>query len=107
MINIVIHSSANGFTYFFKGSQYYRFNPKTRHVDIGYPKAVGDYWVGVPKDLDAAVSWYNGGVYFFKDAQFWFFLHGDKAVGVPRGYPKPVREWWQGTMDLYGYTLFR
>jgi uncharacterized protein YneR len=63
--------------------------------------------VDVPKDIEAAISWYNGGVYFFKDAQYWFFLHGDKTVGVSSEHPKPVREWWKGTIELSGYTVFR
>ncbi|CAD5122118.1 unnamed protein product [Dimorphilus gyrociliatus] len=34
----------NEYNYFFKGSQYYRFNPSTFSVDKGYPKSIAQWW---------------------------------------------------------------
>lgn len=40
--------------YFFKGNKYFRLNVTAGQLDVGYPKPIGDFWKGVPQDLDAA-----------------------------------------------------
>ncbi|XP_041360430.1 stromelysin-3-like [Gigantopelta aegis] len=38
----------NGRTYFFNGRQYYRFHDSNFRVDDGYPRDVGNWWLGCP-----------------------------------------------------------
>ena len=100
-------SYSNGYTYVFKGTQYYRFNPWTQRVDPGYPRPLSSYWKGIPRDIEGALPWYNGGVYVFKDTQSWFFLHSSDSIGITSGYPKSVTTWWSDTPKISGYTVFR
>ena len=39
----------NGKTYFFKGSQYWRFSNK--RIDSGYPRPISKYFVGIPDNV--------------------------------------------------------
>lgn len=39
--------------YFFKGGNYWRFNPSARQVDNVYPRTMAD-WRGIPQEIDAA-----------------------------------------------------
>ena len=76
----------------------------------GYPKPISDYWKNVPSDIEAAFSWYNGGVYFFKDCRFWFFLHDEPEgfIGVEsENYPMSIERWWKHDMQFSGYTVIR
>ena len=58
-------------TYFFKGSQYWRF--RNGQMDAGYPLDIGDEW-GLPDNLDGAFVWQrNGRSYFFKGMSIYFF----------------------------------
>ena len=61
----------NGKAYFFKGSQFVRFDLPAERVDPGYPKTISSKWPGVfTEDIDAVVVWPNGKAYFFKGAQY-------------------------------------
>lgn len=100
-------SYSNGFAYFFKGAQYYRFNPRNESVDTGYPRTVSSYWKGVPSDMEGVLPWHNGGVYVFKDTQNWFFLHSSQSIGVSSSYPKSIMQWWSDDTELTGYTALR
>ena len=86
----------NGKAYFFKGSQYSRYDLKADRVDPGYPKSITE-WTGLPwtDGIDAAVNAGNGKVYFFKESQYvrWD-IQTDRA---DPGYPKPINnETWPG-----------
>merc|ERR550519_1240191 len=78
-------------TYFFKGSQYYRFNDKTKQVDAGYPKQISEFWKGVPNNITSAMRWSNGLTYFFKQDKYYRFNQTSQQVDV--GYPKPLANW--------------
>lgn len=39
--------------YFFKGENYWRFNPQDNWVDMSYARTMVD-WRGIPNDIDAA-----------------------------------------------------
>ena len=55
----------NGKTYFFRGTDYYRFTGQT--MDEGYPKSIRSGFDGIPSFVDAAFVWSgNGKIYFFK-----------------------------------------
>lgn len=103
----LIYSYSNGFTYFFKGTQYFRFNSNTQEVEPGYPRNISSYWKGTPSNIEGALPWYNGGVYVFKDTQTWFFLHSEDSIGVSSSFPNSITKWWSMTSRLSGYTVVR
>jgi hypothetical protein len=88
-----------GRAYFFAGNQYYRYIVLRNAVDAGYPKPIAGNWPGMSdagfdSDLDAAVNWGNGKVYFFKGGSYLRYdLPSDK---VDAGYPKPIAGNWGG-----------
>jgi Hemopexin/Astacin (Peptidase family M12A) len=88
----------NGKTYFFKGAQYLRFDPKADKTDPGYPKPIKGNWSGFPTDfaagINAAAIWNNGKAYFFKGSKYIRFdIAADKTDA---GYPKPITGNWPG-----------
>ena len=57
--------------YFFKGSEYVRYDVAGDKADDGYPQSISSGWAGVfDADLDAAVVWPNGKAYFFKGNEY-------------------------------------
>ena len=107
-MSIIFFRNINGYTYFFKKREFYRFNPKSQNVDPGYPKYIEDYWTGIPENIDAAVTWCNGGVYFFKEKLFWRFKF-DKTDNdiIKESYPKSIKVWWNDLQHFTGYSVFR
>jgi len=92
----------NGKAYFFKGSDYVRYDIAANHIDAGYPLPIGAQWPGLSaagfdRDIDAAVNWGNGKVYFFKGAQYLRYdVAKDKADD---GFPKPIAGNWPGLKE--------
>ena len=87
----------NGKLYFFKGSQYWRYD-KTRHmIEDGYPRDMRA-WRGIPYDINAAFQWKNGRSYFFKGNQYYAF--DDDRINVlevsDNPYPRDVATYWMG-----------
>ena len=88
----------NGKIYFFKGDDYYKFDPdKTPHVQTSkYPRDISAW--DLPGSLDAALQWSNGKTYFFKQGKYWRF--DDRLFTIdqradPR-FPRGAGEWWFG-----------
>ena len=72
--------SGNGKTYFFKGSQYWRFDSKSDPpVSSRYPKPIKN-WTSLPNHIDAAFKWENGLTYFFKNTDYYRFNDADFEV---------------------------
>jgi|GEM_PF-3573113 Hemopexin. len=69
--------------YFFKGSDYVRYDIASNTVDVG-PSSIAANWTGMPvgfqTDLDAAASWGNGHAYFFKGTDYVRFNIDDNKV---------------------------
>ena len=86
----------NGRTYIFKGSQYWRYNEKTRTMDKGYPKNIQTGWPDLPNDIDAAVTWLNGRSYIFNGKDYLRLKNYSQSrkVYVDRGYPKETARGW-------------
>jgi hypothetical protein len=63
----------DGRVYFFKGNRYLRYNVATDRVDLG-PVEISRYWTSLPvefqSNIDAAVNWGDGHVYFFKGNRY-------------------------------------
>ena len=88
----------NGKAYFFKGSQYLRYDPKTDKVDPASPKPISGNWPGFPANFAAGVNavalWSNGKAYFFKGNQY--LRYDVAAEKVDPGYPKSISGNWPG-----------
>jgi hypothetical protein len=88
----------NGHAYFFKGSDYLRYNLGADRVDAGYPMKIDGGWPGFPPEFDAGVQaylmWAGGKVYFFKGSKYVRFdIVGNKVDG---GYPQSISNYWSG-----------
>jgi len=92
----------NGKAYFFKGSQYVRYDVKADRVDPGYPKTISaESWpgLGFTDGVDAAVNWKNGKAYFFKGDRY--IRYDVKSDRADSGYPKPIdNQSWPGLGSL-------
>jgi YHS domain-containing protein len=83
---------ANGKTYLFSGNYYWRYNEALARMDIGYPAKINDSWVGVPNNMDAAMTWINGRTYFFKGKGFWTFDNLD--IQTTHREPMMTNSYW-------------
>ena len=85
----------NGKAYYFKGSQYIRYDIAADKVDPGYPAAIAANWPGLWADnIDAAIVWPNSKAYFFKGSQYMRYdIAADK---VDPGYPAAIAGNWPG-----------
>jgi hypothetical protein len=84
-----------GKAYFFKDSQYVRFDLPSDQVDPGYPAAISANWHGLwSENIDAALVWPNGKAYFFKGSEYMRFDIAHDTVDP--GYPAPIAGNWPG-----------
>lgn len=88
-----IFNSAEGYTYIFKGTKYWRLTEES--VAAGYPKLISEGWPGLSGNIDAAFTYKNGKTYFFKGSKYWRYK-GRKMDGV---YPKEISEGFTGIPD--------
>jgi hypothetical protein len=84
--------------YFFRGNQYLRYDVATDSVESEYPLSIASRWPGFKEagflNVDAAVNWGNGKVYFFRGNQY---LRYDIAADrVDSGYPLLIADQWPG-----------
>jgi hypothetical protein len=88
----------NGKIYFFKGSDYLRFDDAAGRTDAGYPLPIAGFWTGFPPEFadgfDADVLWNDGNAYYFKGSQYLRFNVADDKVGS--GYPVDIAAAWSG-----------
>ena len=91
-VDATVNSSNNKKIYFFRGSEYLRYDRATNQVDPGYPKAIDDAtWPGWPSTwtgLDATVNSGDNKAYFFRGGEYLRYdLAADQAEP---GYPKAI-----------------
>jgi hemopexin len=91
-------NNGGGKSYFFSGSQYWRWDNQNRSVDAGYPKQISAGWSGIPNDLDAATYGAagkgTGKLYLFKGSQYWRWDIASDTMDS--GYPKSLSNGWPG-----------
>jgi hypothetical protein len=99
----------DGKAYFFKDSQYVRYDMASDRVDDGYPTAIAGAWPGLAEagfasGLDAVVNWGDGKAYFFKRGQYVRYdIAADRA---DPGYPTAIAGAWPGLAEAgFGTAL--
>jgi len=80
-VDAVFNAVFNGRTYFFAGTEYWRYNNKRREFDAGYPKNIKQYWGGLPRTVDAAYSSPDKSTTYFI-AEGKFYLYDDVNIKV-------------------------
>ncbi|CAG7816605.1 unnamed protein product [Allacma fusca] len=88
-IDAIAHM-ADGFTYVFKGSDFYRLTENG--VADGYPKKIRTMFGTLEDNLDAAFTWTNDRTYFFKGNKYWRFTD----MTMDTGYPKDISDGFEG-----------
>nr|XP_054774934.1 matrix metalloproteinase-19-like [Lytechinus pictus] len=83
---------ANRKIYIFKGASFQEFFQ--HNLTVGAPSDISQHWGGIPSNIDAALQWFNGKTYFFKDNEYWRFNYN--KMKAANGYPKPWSEYWMG-----------
>lgn len=89
---------ANGKTYLFSGDRYWRYNAALESIDMGYPVPINASWVGVPDNIDSAVTWMNGKTYFFKGNGFWIF--DNIKIIVTHFEPMKINMYWMKCLGI-------
>jgi hypothetical protein len=89
----------SGTGFFFEGSQYVSVDLATRQLRGGPSRAIADGWAGMEtvnfeRDIDAALHWSTGKVYFFKGGLF--VRYDIASESVDEGYPAKIAAFWQG-----------
>ena len=62
----------------------------------GFPRRISDDWPGIPNNLNAAFSWTNGKIYFFKGSQYW---RASSDGQVDEGFPRSIDAGFPGIPD--------
>jgi hypothetical protein len=85
-------SWGDGKAYFFRGSEYLRYDIAADRVDSGFPKPIAGNWHGFPQSwnsgIDEVINWGNGKAYFFKGGEYLRYDIG--ADHVDAGYPQSI-----------------
>ncbi|QSQ13122.1 hemopexin repeat-containing protein [Myxococcus landrumensis] len=85
----------NGKVYFFRGSEYLRYDVAADKVDPGYPLPISARWPGLwTSGIEYTLSDDNGKVYFFKGREF--LRYDVVTLSVDPGYPMPIVGNWVG-----------
>lgn len=86
--------------YFFKGSQYWRWDIGRDKLEPGYPKSIRAGWPGIPNNVDMAIyagnssSSRNNRLYFFKGCNYWRW--NIETDTLDKGYPAKIKKGWPG-----------
>ncbi|XP_043281634.1 matrix metalloproteinase-2 [Venturia canescens] len=83
----------NSRTYFFSGTQYWRFDDLTNYVELDYPRDMSMF-AGVGYNIDTVFQWTDGKTYFFKGKGYWEF--DDMRMKVAHARQKPSAPFWMG-----------
>lgn len=74
-----------------QGTGYWQWD-ELRHSNLNvYPKPLSNLFTGVPSNPDAAFTWTNGNIFFFKGDKYW---RVNGLLSVDKGYPLSMSERW-------------
>ncbi|WP_236790950.1 hemopexin repeat-containing protein [Amycolatopsis sp. GM8] len=83
--------------YFFTGDRYIRYDVEKDGIDDGYPLSIAAQWPGLfESDIDAAMPWSDGSVFFFKAGQCLSYDIENNAV---LDGPRSIAERWPGLFE--------
>nr|XP_020448665.1 matrix metalloproteinase-19 [Monopterus albus]XP_020448666.1 matrix metalloproteinase-19 [Monopterus albus]XP_020448667.1 matrix metalloproteinase-19 [Monopterus albus] len=88
-IDAALYLDKNKKLVFIKGSQHWQWDEHT--YTTLYPKPLSMLFTGVPSSPDAAFTWTNGKIFFFKGDDYW---RVNELLRVDRGYPLSKKERW-------------
>lgn len=87
----------NGKAYFFRGSEYIRYDLAADAPDAGYPQRIADGWPGVfEADIDAVLVASPDTAYFFRGTDY---LTYDIPSDTVTSGPSPITPDWPGLFD--------
>lgn len=81
----------------FQGSGYWQWDEIKQTDFSSYPKPVSQLFYGLPSSTDAALTWTNGYIYFFKGTQYWRINQYHQAV--EKAYPLSTATHWMHCDD--------
>lgn len=74
-----------------QGSEHWQWD-ELKYTDLSlYPKPLSALFTGAPSSVDAAFTWTNGKIFFFKGDDYW---RVNSLLSVDRGYPLSKKERW-------------
>lgn len=76
----------------FQGSAYWQWDEIGPTDFSSYPKPANRLFRGLPRSTDAAFTWTNGNVYFFKGSEYWRV--NVRWQAVEKSYPKSTAARW-------------
>lgn len=90
--------------YFFKGSEYVKYNLKEDRAESGYPRPIKGNWSGMPDNfcegIDAVFQWDSDRAYFFKGSQYVRYnIKKDQVETDYYSYPVSIKGKWSGMPD--------
>ncbi|XP_019346398.1 matrix metalloproteinase-19 isoform X1 [Alligator mississippiensis] len=77
--------------FLFKGTGYWQWDELGWSHLSSSPRPITSLFTGIPAPLDAALTWTNGHVYFFRGTQYW---RVNGQLRAERGYPLSTAERW-------------
>ena len=86
-------SSAEGYTFIFRGNKYWKLTDKT--VAFGDSKIISQGWPGLPGNIDAIFTYKKGKTYFFKRSKCCRY----KGRKIDYEYVKKISEGFPGILN--------
>ncbi|KAF7659775.1 hypothetical protein LDENG_00293280 [Lucifuga dentata] len=95
-IDAVLYLEKNKKLIFIKGSEHWQWDELKFNDLTPYPKPLSVLFTGVPTSPDAAFTWTNSKIFFFKGDDYW---RVNKMLSVDKGYPLSKKERWMQCKD--------
>ncbi|XP_029007051.1 matrix metalloproteinase-19 [Betta splendens] len=90
-IDAALYLEKNKKLVFIKGSEHWQWD-ELKYTDLAiYPKPLSMLFSGVPSSPDAALTWTNGKIFFFKGDDYW---RVNGLLRAEKGYPLSKRQRW-------------